>query len=102
MEEGKKVERPAIGRHIDAVLQTESGREFVAWLHDACGFNVTSLVRQPDGEIAPLSTECKEAQRLVYLNIRKLATRELIVKAEDLAHDKHVVAAKKIEEERKK
>ena len=72
--------------HIDAVLRTEAGRAVFAYLFRACGYNVSSIViNRVTGEIAPLSTECKEAQRLIYINLRQLASRELLAAAEELA-----------------
>ena len=84
----KDTQGEKIGRAIDAVLQTEAGRIFWAHLFRVCGYNVSSLTRQVhSGEIAALSTECKEAQRLVYINLRKMASRDLLVAAEDVAED---------------
>ena len=72
-------------RSVDAVLRTEHGRALWAHLVVKCGFFETSLTRTSNGEVAPLSTECKEAQRLLYLNLRKLASPELRAVAETLA-----------------
>ena len=103
MAEAKKVLplNSPIKQHVDAVLRTESGRAFWAHLFHECGYNVSSLTRKADGDVASLPTECKEAQRLVYINLRKLASRELLAKAEELA-ETPVVAPKPQEEERKK
>ncbi len=95
----------SLGQHIDAVLKTESGRALWAYLFHACGYNASSLSRLPGGgDILPLATECKEAQRLVYINLRKLASRELLVKAEDIAETLPLTIATPIpnEIERKK
>lgn len=70
---------------VDQLLKTEAGREVWAHLYDACGFKKSSLTRVANGDVAPLSTECKEAQRLIYLDLRKLATPELLAKAEFFA-----------------
>lgn len=85
---GKKVvavEEKGLRSHVNAVLQTESGKALWAHLFHECGYNVTSLTRKADGEVAALSTECKEAQRLIYIGLRKLADRGLLAKAEELA-----------------
>lgn len=102
--EKKKIvnqETGKLGKHIDAVLRTESGRALWAALFHACGYNVSSLrFNQQTGEIAVLSTECYEAQRRVYINLRRLASRELLAVAEQLA-EVPVFVAQLPEEERK-
>lgn len=75
----------ALRMAVDEVLKTPAGRRVWAALFHACGYSVSSLTTRPDGEVAPLSTECKEAQRLIYINLRKLASRELLRGAEDFA-----------------
>lgn len=97
-------ENAKLKAHVDAVLRTESGRVLWAQLAKALGFFGSSLIRKADGEIAPLATECKEAQRLIYLQLRQLPSRELLKQAEDLADAPlpPVVSAKSVEEERKK
>lgn len=70
---------------VDAVLKSEHGKILWAYLFEACGYNVSSLTKKLDGDISVLSTECKEAQRLVYINLRKLAPRALLVAVEDAA-----------------
>jgi hypothetical protein len=64
-----------------------------------CGFFQTSLTRKSDGEVAELSTECKEAQRLLYLELRRRAPRTLLREAEDLAE--RLLTEKPKEEEKK-
>ena len=70
---------------IKEMLRTPTGVIFWSHLFDLCGYNKSSLTRKLDGEIAPLSTECKEAQRLIYLELRKLAPPDLLMRAEDTA-----------------
>ena len=70
---------------VSAVLKTEHGKILWAHLFDVCGYNVSSLTKRLDGDISVSSTECKEAQRLIYINLRKLAPRELLVAVEDAA-----------------
>jgi hypothetical protein len=67
---------------VDVVLRTAAGRKLWAYLFHACGYSVTSLSHRADGEVAGVATECKEAQRLIYLNLRKLASPELRAQAE--------------------
>lgn len=90
-----------LGVAVDAVLRTEYGRKVWAHLAKRCGFFQSSLSRRADGEIAALSTEAKEAQRLIYLEFRDLASPELRAVAEQLAEFPPIVG-KKSEEERKK
>lgn len=92
-----EVER--LAKSVDEVLRTEAGRALWVHLFHLCGYNTTSLSRKNDGEVAPLSTECKEAQRLVYIRLRGLASPELRAVVEQMAEAP--VAAPKPEEERK-
>ena len=69
----------------EAVIKTEPGLVLWAFLFKICGYNRTSLTRKQDNEIAPLATECKEAQRLVYIEMRKLVSCELLSAAEKYA-----------------
>lgn len=81
----RKREETKLKTAVDTVIQTEAGQVLWKWLFHKCGFNVTSLTRKTDGEIAELSTHCKEAQRLVYLQLRALASPELLHKVEAFA-----------------
>lgn len=82
-EERKKRELIKLRSAVDAMLRSEAGQ--IVWVHlfHLCGYNQSSLVRRSDGELAPLATEAQEAQRLVYLKLRSLASRGLLVKVED-------------------
>ena len=86
-----------LNRSIDEVLRTEAGRDVWAFIFNLCGYNTSSLTSKNDGEVAPLSTECKEAQRLVYIRLRNRASKELLAAVEQLAESPIV----KPEEERK-
>lgn len=79
---------------VDAILKTEHGKVFWAHLFKVCGYNVSSLTKKLDGDISVLSTECKEAQRLIYINLRKLASRELLVAVEDAAESDLLIEEK--------
>jgi hypothetical protein len=79
---------------ISVVLKSEHGKILWAHLFRECGYNLSSLTRKLDGEVAPLSTECKEAQRLIYINLRKLAPRELLIAVEDAAESQDVTEEK--------
>lgn len=93
-------EEEKLNKNIDEVLRTEAGRAVWAHLARRLGFFESSLSRKADGEVAVISTECKEAQRLVYIELRRRASRELLVVAEALA-EAPVLVAPKPEEERK-
>jgi hypothetical protein len=80
---------------VDTVLRTEAGRKVFAYLFHACGYNVSSLSRKGDGEIASVATECREAQRMVYIRLRNLASYDLLRVAEDQAERPDSVVPKK-------
>ena len=70
-------------RAVDFLLKNDQGRIFWSYLFNICGYNKPSLTRfAGNGDVAPMSTECKDAQRLIYLELRKLATPELLAKME--------------------
>lgn len=79
---------------VDAVLKTENGKVLWAHLFDVCGYSISSLTKKLDGDVSVLSTECKEAQRLIYINLRKLPTRELLAAAEAVAEFQDVTEEK--------
>jgi hypothetical protein len=94
------VEGSKVGKHVDAVLRTESGRALWVELFHKCGYNLSSLrVSRVTGDIAPLSTECAETLRALYIDLRRLASPELLAVAERMA-ETPVVAQP--QEERKK
>lgn len=86
----------------DAVLRTDAGRKFWGLLAKRMGFFASSIRRKADGEIAPLSTEALEAQRLIYLELRTLPTFELLIAAEGLVDPANKSMLPKSQEERKK
>ena len=108
--EEKKVipEDKRLAYSFDSVLRTPEGQVVWAWLARRLGFFSTSLRQKADGEVAVLSTECREAQRLVYLEMRSIPTRELRAMAEEFAELAPPVltttpaAAQSKDEERKK
>ena len=83
--EKQKRKRQNLLRAVDEVLKSAAGQIFWAHLFEISGYSVSSLTKKADGEIAELSTECKEAQRLLYINLRKLPSRELLRAAEAYA-----------------
>lgn len=103
----KEVKKPVetqplkLEQAVDVVLRTEAGRILWAHLAASCGFYVSSIAQTTTGEVAPIKTECLAAQRALYLGWRKLASKELLRPAEDLA-DAAVVLVKSAAEERKK
>lgn len=90
----RKKEAQRLRIAVSVVLKSEHGKIFWAHLFKECGYNLSSLTRKLDGEVAPLSTECKEAQRLIYINLRKLAPRELLIAAEDAAESQDMIEEK--------
>lgn len=88
-------------RAADIVLRTEAGRKLWALLARRLGFFSSSMRRKTDGEIAVLSTEALEAQRLIYLELRNLPTYELLAAAEALADPMNKSAHTKKEERKK-
>lgn len=90
----RKKEAQQLRIAVDFILKNEHGRVFWTHLFNACGYNVSSLTKRIDGDISVLSTECKEAQRLIYINLRKLAPRELLVAVEDAAEFKDMTEEK--------
>lgn len=107
----KKEEKPKVvpdqdrefAKAADAVLRTDAGRKLWGLLAKRLGFFASSIRRKADGEIAPLSTEALEAQRLIYLELRNLPTFELLIAAEGLVDPANKsLSAVKPQEERKK
>ena len=91
-------------KFVDNVLRTEDGKKLFAWLHRRCGYSVSVLrVSRSTGDIAPLSVEARGAERDVYVDLRRLAGRELLAAAEFLAETPAPpVSAAQSQEERKK
>ena len=86
---------------VDEVLRTESGRRVFAHLHRFCGFAQSCLVvDRSTGGIDTVTTALNDARRGVYLHLRELASRELLIVAEELAEAADVSAAKTQEEAR--
>lgn len=90
----RKKEAQRLRIAVDFILKNEHGKIFWAHLFDACGYAKSSLTKRLDGDVSVLSTECKEAQRLIYINLRKLAPRELLVVVEDAAESKDMTEEK--------
>lgn len=60
----------AFEKMVRACAGNDAGREFMAWLARRCGQFQSSLTRKADGEVAELATEAKEAQRLIWVEVR--------------------------------
>ena len=67
---------------FDWLLQQENGRIVWAHIFNLCGYNKSSLAYFAAGDVAPMKTECKEAQRLIYMDLRKMVASTLLAKAE--------------------
>ena len=76
---------------VDAILKTEEGRRVWGLLFRLTGYNQSSLIRRTDGEVSALSTECMEAQRLIYIKLRKKASLAVLLPVE--ARIEEVIAA---------
>jgi len=98
----KKVAVPqdlTLAKAFAAVAETDAGRVVLAHLAVRCGFFDGGLLRLTTGEVAPLATEAKAAQRVIWAELRQLlpvAQRHAI---EEFAE---TPIAAKSEEERKK
>lgn len=64
------------------LLKQENGRVVWGEIFRLCGYNQPSLSFFTAGDVAPLKTECRDAQRVVYLQLRKLAPPDLLAQAE--------------------
>lgn len=80
---------------VDAVLKTEPGQILWAHIFQICGYNSTSLEHRTDGELAPLATEAREAQRLIYIRLRSLPARALREAAENFAESETEIKEEK-------
>lgn len=88
--EPQKIEDTAgqrlIRKAITNVLRTRDGKVLWAWLHQQCSFTRTVMrVSRTTGDVAPLSTEAAEAQRLIYLDLRNMVEWEVLRAAEEYA-----------------
>ena len=73
---------------VDAVLQTESGREVFKHLFHICGYNKTSIVADPrTGAVAVDGTVYNEGRRSVYIQLRLRASRALLTPVEEAAEE---------------
>jgi hypothetical protein len=87
--------RTKLMKSVDAVLQTEEGRDLFIHLFNECGYNRSSLrLSRTTGELLPISTEAAEARRLLYIELRALASRDLLAVAERLAEEPPPAAEK--------
>ena len=92
--------RTKLARSIDKLLQTDEGRDLWVYLFHECGYNKSSLrLSRASGELLPLSTEAAEARRLLYIEPRALASRDLLSSVEAQA-ETPVVAPEKEEEKK--
>jgi hypothetical protein len=84
-QEAARREAARLRQSVDVVLKTEAGQVMWGFLFRVCGYNKTSLTRKTDNDISEMSTSCKEAQRLVYIELRKLASPEILARTEQVA-----------------
>lgn len=84
----ENLEAKKLRKAFDEILQLKSGNGLVVWgyLHHVLGWNAPTIrISRATGDLAPLSTEAAAALRDTYLEMRRIPTRELVVKAEELA-----------------
>ncbi len=89
----KAAEAQTLGQVVDAVISTDPGKRLFVWLHNRLGFTKSSLSRKRDGAIDEESTSAMEAQRLVYLELRRAASLELLAPVEEMAERQDRLAA---------
>ena len=80
--EARQREAGRVRQAFDWLLKQENGRIVWAKIFDLCGYNKSSLSYFAGGDVAPLKTDCKEAQRLIYMELRKMVSPDLLAKAE--------------------
>lgn len=74
-----QAEKDKMKKVVEAVLLTDSGKELFRFLHNICGYPLSSLVvNSKDGEISPNGTTFNESRRAVYIQLRNLAPIELL------------------------
>ena len=94
-QEAARREAARLRQSVDAVLKTEAGQVMWGFLFRVCGYNKTSLTQKTDNDIAEMPTACKEAQRLVYIELRKLASPEILARTDQVAEFGNVVGEEK-------
>ena len=85
---------------VERAGSTEAGRDLLAWLAVRCHQFRSNLMRLHNGDVSSLSTECREAQRAIWLELRQQMPVEMRHSIE--AQAETVLVVKPQEEERKK
>lgn len=75
--------RKRLSEHINEVLKTEAGKKVFRYIHDYCSFDRTSIVLNPlSRQVDKTYSLYNMALRDVYLELRSLADRKLLVAVE--------------------
>lgn len=70
-----KAQRVSIRR----AFATDDGKVALKFLHDLCGWAIPGTVADPQtGEVFPTSRDHNEAQRGVYMNLRKFISPQVL------------------------
>lgn len=91
----------SLAKALETLAQLDEGRIVLAHLARRCGFFESGLLRKGDGEIASMATECKAAQRVIWVELRQQLPVAMRHAIEEFAEAPVPVAAHS-EEERKK
>ena len=85
LNEAKK-KRVELTAAIDAVLSTDPGRKLFALLFKLSAYNrVVSAIDNRNSEILPASSAYNDGRRSLYVDLRQLASYDLLKPAEELA-----------------
>ena len=85
---------------VDEVLKTESGRLVFIELFNICGYNRNDLALNSGTKTLDVQSSLYNmARRSVYIELRELATPELVRAAEALAEQQTIAVENKSEED---
>jgi len=74
----KQVSENKVEVAANIVFATEEGKQVLRHLKNVCGFDVSSVVLNPDNEVQDRGTLFNEARRTVYLDLRKLIKPDIL------------------------
>lgn len=67
---------------LNITFGSDEGKRVLAYLCYMCGFQESSLVQSPTGEINLIATAHNESRRSVYLSLRKMIRDDIVIDAE--------------------
>ncbi len=86
LEERRKRAAERFRSAVNEQLKTRAGMDMLVGLFHLCGYNLTSVVSDPEsGEVLDRATSYNDARRSVYVDLRKLMEPEARAKMELLA-----------------